>query len=46
MTQEKKEKGITTYQQLELGFGELNDQIELYLVDQGNEEKEIKKMFK
>ncbi len=46
MTQIKNESGITKYQQLELGFGELHDKFEFYLVEQNKEEEKIRRIYK
>lgn len=46
MTQIKNELGITKYQQLELGFGEIHDKIEFYLVEQNKEEEKLRTLYK
>ena len=46
MTQEKQKKRIATYQQLKLDFGKINDQVEFYLVEQDQEEEDIRKLYK
>ncbi len=46
MTEQKRIKKIQHYEQMELPFGQVNDNVEFYLVEQGQEETEIKKYFK
>jgi len=46
MTEQKKQKAIYHYEQAELPFGQINDNVEFYLVEQGKEEEDLKKFFK
>lgn len=46
MTDQKKSKKIQKHIQRELPFGDLNDSIESYLVEQGKEEGSIRELFK
>ena len=46
MTEQKKQKAIYHYEQAELPFGQVNDNVEFYLVEQGKEEEDLKKFFK
>jgi len=46
MTKQKKQKAIYRYEQAELPFGQVNDNVEFYLVEQGKEEETLKKFFK
>ncbi|MEK6540369.1 MAG: hypothetical protein AABZ21_07035, partial [Deltaproteobacteria bacterium] len=46
MTEQKKQKAIYHYEQTELPFGQVNDNVEFYLVEQGKEEEDLKKFFK
>ncbi len=46
MTEQKKRKTIEHCEQLELPFGQINDSVEFYLVEQGKEEEDLKKFFK
>ncbi len=46
MTDQKQKSSIQHYEQMELPFGQLNDNVEFYLVEQGQEETEIKRYFK
>ena len=46
MTDQKKQKAIYHYEQAELPFGKVNDNMEFYLVEQGREEEDLKKFFK
>lgn len=45
MTNIKKTEGIKRYQQLELKFEKINDQIKAYFVKQNKEEMEIRTLF-
>ncbi len=45
MTKQRKEKKIYTYQ-AELPFGKVNEDVECYLIEQGKEEQEVKKLMK
>ncbi|OIP41982.1 hypothetical protein AUJ95_02315 [Candidatus Desantisbacteria bacterium CG2_30_40_21] len=44
MTEQKKQKAICHYERM--GFGQINDNVEFYLVEQGKEEEELRKYFK
>ena len=46
MTEQKRQKAIHHYEQAELPFGKVNDNMEFYLVEQGREEEDLKKFFK
>ena len=46
MTEQKKKKAIRHYEQTKLPFGQVNDNVTFYLVEQGKEEEELKKHFK
>ncbi|RPI77231.1 MAG: restriction endonuclease subunit R [Desulfobacteraceae bacterium] len=46
MTDQNKKKAIRRYEQMELPFGGLNDNVEFYLVEQGKEDQDLKKFFK
>ncbi|MBI5192915.1 MAG: hypothetical protein HZA08_05675 [Nitrospirae bacterium] len=46
MTEQKKQKAIHHYEQAVLPFGQINDSMEFYLVEQGKEEEYLKKFFK
>jgi len=46
MTEQKKKKAIHHYEQMGLPFGQVNDNVTFYLVEQGKEEEELKKYFK
>lgn len=46
MTEQKKKKAIHHYEQTKLPFGQVNDNVTFYLVEQGKEEEELKKYFK
>jgi type III restriction enzyme len=46
MTEQKKQKVIYHYEQAELPFDQVNDNVEFYLVEQGKEEEDLKKFFK
>ena len=46
MTDQKKQKAIHYYEQAELPFGQVNDNLEFYLVEQGKEVEDLKKFFK
>jgi type III restriction enzyme len=46
MTEQKKKKAIHHYEQMGLPFGQVNDNVTFYLVEQGKEEAELKKYFK
>lgn len=46
MTEQSRIKKIQHYEQMELPFGQVNDNVEFYLVEQEREENEIKKYFK
>jgi len=45
MTKQRKDKKIYTYQ-AELPFGKISEDVECYLVEQGKEEQEVKKLMK
>ncbi|MFH1096865.1 MAG: hypothetical protein V1749_05150 [Candidatus Desantisbacteria bacterium] len=44
MTKQKKQEAICHYERME--FGQINDTVEFYLVEQGKEEEELRKFFK
>ncbi len=46
MNEQKKRKAIRHCEQLELPFGQINDNDEFYLVLQGKEEEDLKRLFK
>jgi len=46
MTDKNKHKELKRYEQLELPFDKINDNVEFYLVEQENEEGDIKKLMK
>ncbi len=46
MTEQKKQKAIYRFKQMSLPFGQVNDNVEFYLVGQGKEEEDLKKFFK
>jgi type III restriction enzyme len=45
MTKQRKDKKIYTYQ-AELPFGKISEDVEFYLIEQGKEEQEVKKLIK
>jgi type III restriction enzyme len=46
MTEQSQQSRISNYTQGVLDFGEVNDKVEFYFVEQGQEETEVKKRFK
>ena len=46
MTEQKKQKTIYRFKQMRLPFGQVNDSVEFYLVEQGKEEEDLKTFFK
>jgi type III restriction enzyme len=46
MTEQKKQKTLYRFKQMSLPFGQVNDNVEFYLVEQGKEEADVKKFFK
>lgn len=46
MSEQKKQQAIYHCEQTELPFGQVNEDVEFYLVEQGKEEEDLKKFFK
>jgi len=46
MTKQNKQNAICIYEQMELPLGQMNDNIEFYLLEQGKEVEDLKKYFK
>lgn len=45
MTDQKKSRAIQHYEQMELPFGIVNEQVEFYLIEEGKEEEKVRTLF-
>ena len=45
MTEQKKEHAVQHYEQIDLPFGKVNENVEFYLVEQGKEEEKVRSLF-
>jgi type III restriction enzyme len=45
MTEQKKEHAVQHYEQIDLPFGKVNENVEFYLVEQGKEEEKVRTLF-